>query len=153
MPRTITGQIDGLDINVPEADTKMLDRFISNNNANLKLIGAASFSKFYESMLKSYEIVWPKLAVSYDPNNFVKQHLIQFKNYDGTEIYSYYVDHGQTVTDPSSKIADKLIKPADEQYTYTFEDWSPKIDTSIAVTSSKIYTAMYSKETRKYLVT
>ena len=80
------------------------------------------------------------------------QHKITFLNYDGTEVYSYYVDHGQVVFDPYNQVADKLVKPADEQYTYAFEDWSPKIDTSIAVTSSQTYTATYSKTTRKYLV-
>jgi hypothetical protein len=121
MPRTITGQIDGLDISVPEADTKMLDRFISNDSANLELVGAASFTKFYESMLKSYEIVWPKLEVSYDPDNFVAQYLIQFKNYDGTLLTSFYVDEGQTFANPYEQIKDLLVKPQDVQYTYEYK--------------------------------
>jgi hypothetical protein len=86
-------------------------------------------------------------------NNMIPQHKITFLNYDGTEVYSYYVDHGQVVSDPSSQIADKLIKPADEQYTYTFENWTPAIDTSVAVTSPQTYTAVYSPVKRSYTVT
>lgn len=159
MPRTITGQIDGLDINVSEADTRMLDRFISNNSANLELIGAASFNKFYESMLKSYEIVWPKLVVSYDPDNFVQQYLIQFKNYDGTLLTSFYVDEGQQFTNPYEQIKDLLVKPQDAQYTYEYKGWnSSDFDENGDyvggnVYEERVYIAEYTATDREYSIT
>ena len=71
---------------------------------------------------------------------------ISFENYDGEELWSVTLGYGQTPTynGPTP------TKPADAQYTYTFNGWTPTIG---PVTGDTTYTATYSETLRTYTVT
>ena len=75
----------------------------------------------------------------------LNQYQITFVNYDGTELYSALVDYDEVPVyggeDP--------IKPATDQYTYTFSGWTPDI---LYVTGEKTYTATYTETINVYTV-
>ena len=71
---------------------------------------------------------------------------ITFNNYDGTSLQSGVWEKGAT---PAYSGATPT-KPADAQYTYTFDTWSPAIS---SVTANATYTATYSSTVNNYTVT
>lgn len=73
-----------------------------------------------------YTAVYDKAFIDYT---------IVFKNEDGTVISEAKYHYGDTVTLPAEP-----TKPADEQYTYSFEIWVPNIS---SVTGNATYTAVY----------
>ena len=70
--------------------------------------------------------------------NTVNKYTIVFKNYDGTELQSVEVEYGQTPTYTGATPE----KPADKDFTYTFEGWIPEITT---VTAGQTCTAQFSR--------
>ncbi|MCR5067645.1 MAG: BspA family leucine-rich repeat surface protein [Erysipelotrichaceae bacterium] len=85
--------------------------------------GEATYTATYNPTLRSYTITW--------------------KNDDGSIIDTTTVAYG---TVPSH--ADP-VKPADDQYTYTFTGWTPQV---VAVTGEATYTATYSSTVNTYLI-
>ena len=73
------------------------------------------------------------------------EYTIKFVNEDGTELQSGKFAYGQT---PSYTGATPT-KEADNQYTYTFNDWTPEI---VSVTGDATYKATYKSEPRKYTI-
>ena len=67
-------------------------------------------------------------------------------NYDGTELQSSEVEYGTT---PAYAGATPT-KPADAQYTYTFDKWTPEIE---SVTEAAEYTATFTANKRSYTIT
>ena len=77
----------------------------------------------YEGKYNSYVEAWgPDLAIDLSHASFVQQHLVIYRNEDGTEIYRQYISHGDPVIDPYySGILDSApVKAADIQYSYIF---------------------------------
>ena len=64
---------------------------------------------------------------------------IVFKNWDGTVLQSKKVKNGQT----PQYTGETPTRPYDEQYSYTFTGWSPKI---VAATENATYTAQFRAE-------
>ena len=64
---------------------------------------------------------------------------IVFKNWDGTVLQSKKVKNGQT----PQYTGETPTRPYDEQYSYTFSGWSPKI---VAATADATYTAQFRAE-------
>ncbi|MBO5702788.1 MAG: InlB B-repeat-containing protein [Clostridia bacterium] len=75
----------------------------------------------------------------------VNKYTITFENEDGTVLQTVEVEYGKT---PEYGGATPTKAP-DAQYTYTFEKWTPSIE---SVTGNKTYTAVYSTLTNKYTV-
>ena len=75
----------------------------------------------------------------------LNKYTITFKNYDGTVLQSGLVSFGEI---PSYEGATP-VKPADAQYTYTFNGWD---NTVKAVDGEMTYTAIYSNIVNKYTV-
>ena len=113
--------------------------------------GTAKFFIIKQSQIKNYESTWPLLELQYDMANVIPQYRVAWKNYDGTELYSEYVDSQVPTADPvDRKLISIPIKPADAQYTYTFSGWSPMPGSVIY--SDTEYVAQYDKEVRKYTI-
>ena len=74
----------------------------------------------------------------------VNQYTVTFKDEDGTVIESKLWNFGET---PSYNTPSK---PATDQYTYTFDGWTPAITT---VTAEATYTATYKSTVNQYTVT
>ena len=73
---------------------------------------------------------------------------IVWKNYDGTVLETDNdVPFGST---PSFDAKEKLQRDADAQYTYSFDKWSPEIDT---VKGATTYTATYTPILNQYTIT
>ncbi len=86
--------------------------------------------------------VYAQISTNFD----VSRYTVIFKNDDGSELWRSDVAYNQT---PSYN-GPTPNKPADAQYTYTFNGWTPKIT---AVTGDVTYTATYSKTLNKHNVT
>ena len=76
----------------------------------------------------------------------VEQYTVTFQNYNGTSLQSGLWEKGATPayngTTPT--------KPADAQYTYTFDGWNTPI---VPVMANVTYTAQYSSTVNKYTIT
>ena len=76
------------------------------------------------------------------PNKYT----ITFVNWDNSELYKAEFDYGTTpVYDGTTP-----TRPADAQYTYTFDAWSPNIH---MVTGNETYQAVFAKTVNQYTVT
>ncbi len=83
-----------------------------------EVAGDATYTAVYESVLNQYTVL--------------------FLDEDGTELDRQTVDYGSTPTYQG----ETPTKESDEQYSYTFAGWSPRI---VAVTKDATYTATYTK--------
>ena len=83
-----------------------------------EVAGDATYTAVYESVLNQYTVF--------------------FLNEDGTELDRQTVDYGSTPTYQG----ETPTKESDEQYSYTFAGWTPRI---VAVTKDATYTATYTQ--------
>lgn len=74
------------------------------------------------------------------------KYMITFNNWDNSELYKAEFDYGTTPVYGGST----PTKPADAQYTYTFDGWSPNIG---IVTGEQTYTAVFASTVNQYTVT
>lgn len=155
--RRITGTIAGLNVEVPEEDINVFDRFINENKSNLILSGSAKYDLIYESQTKQYSTVWPNLSISW--NRFIEELPVYFRDYDGSLVDVVYVTKGQT---PLESIDFDSIKPNERPATdstiYTFSGWDgnfndPVTEKEDSPQGPRTFTAKYSEETRKYKIT
>ncbi|MCR5333274.1 MAG: TIR domain-containing protein [Bacilli bacterium] len=77
--------------------------------------------------------------------NTVNRYLATFNNYNGNTLYSARFNSGTTPV----YVGSTPDKPADAQYTYTFNGWNPSLT---GITQDTIYTAQYASELNYYLV-
>ena len=83
---------------------------------------------------------------TYTANFAPSKYIITFVNWDNSELYKADFDYGTTPVYGGAV----PTKPADAQYTYTFDSWSPNIH---PVQGDDVYTAVFSKTVNQYTVT
>lgn len=95
------------------------------------LAGSAYVQTMRPSSLRQFEVAWQDLALHYE--TLMTEYVVTFKNYDDSVIYSKYVDAGSTISDPltTGEIASAPVRPADAQYSYTFNKWDFNFATRI----------------------
>ena len=74
------------------------------------------------------------------------KYMITWRNWDNSELYKAEFDYGTTPVYGGAV----PTKPADAQYTYTFDSWSPNIH---VVTGEETYTAVFAQTVNQYTVT
>ena len=74
------------------------------------------------------------------------KYTITFVNWDDSQLYQGLFDYGTTPSYGGST----PVRPADAQYTYTFDGWDPNIH---PVTGDETYKAVYTYTINKYTVT
>ena len=75
----------------------------------------------------------------------VNKYTIKWVNWDGSEVRTdTEVPYGTELEVPEDP-----TRAADDQYTYTFKDWTPEVKT---VTGDAVYTAVYDKTVNKYTI-
>ncbi len=74
----------------------------------------------------------------------IKTYTVKFKDYNGTELKTQVVEHGQAATAPQNP-----TRPADAQYTYTFKEWDKAFN---KVTENLTVTATYTGTLNYYTV-
>jgi len=77
----------------------------------------------YEGKYNEYIAAWsPDLTIDLSQASFVSQHLVTYKNYDGTKLYECYINHGSPIIDPySNNLLDFIpSRAANVQYSYVF---------------------------------
>ena len=75
----------------------------------------------------------------------VNSYTVKWLNYDNTVLQEETVDYGVT----PKYTGDTPTKPADEQYTYTFLNWTPVV---IPVVDNVVYIATYTNTVNKYTI-
>jgi len=83
-------------------------------------------------------------VATYTP--IIKNHIVTWKNYDGTVLAKESYGSGTT---PFYK-GEEPTKPDSDQYIYTFMGWTPNIE---AVKEDATYVALFKENLRKYKVT
>lgn len=102
------------------------------------------------SEIENFNEQWRDLILNYDERNLVPQHLVTYKNYDGTQLCQILVDSGSLPVNPvTSGVISAPTRPTDDQYTYTFSGWT---DMDIPVTEAKNITAVYTTAIKTYTV-
>lgn len=100
--------------------------------------------------LENYSAAWNNLNVTYNPNNLIEQYLATYVNYDGTVLYTVYVDRGQLPPDPVALgLIDTPVQPSTAQYTFTYTGFS---DITTVMLSPRTITAQYDSNVRSYTV-
>ena len=107
----------------PEDDTYTY-HFIGWSPAVVPVAGDAVYVAQFEDIYKEYEI--------------------KFVDYDESEIDTYTLHWGDTVTPPADP-----TREADDTYTYEFAGWSPEVD---VVSGSITYTATYTETYKEYTI-
>lgn len=130
------------------------DTSLLNSLANLYyslLTGSVTVSgQIRLKEIEDYNVKWSDLTVNYSPENVVVQHIVTFVNYDGSVLYTKYVDQGDTCPEPITAGAIQTpTREPDQQYVYTFSGWD---NLSGSVIAPKTVTAQYSTTTRTYTV-
>lgn len=137
-------------------DTTLLDtllalRGLDENDHNLEqsvLGGEAYVPVMRQSKLAAYTEAWSDLEITY--NTLVQQYLVTFVNYDGTVLYTEYVDRNDNATDPvTAGLISAPTRPSSASTNYAYSGWSGSLTGIIAPTT---ITAQYAETTRQYTV-
>ena len=141
------------------ATTALLNRLLalmgldeSDHNVDVSVLAGAAYisGAIRNREIASYEAAWPNLAVTYDAQNLVTQYPVTYVNYDGTVLYTDYIDRGANPVDPvAAGYIDTPAKASDAQYTYTYAGWD---DAESTVLSARTVTAQYTSAVRSYTI-
>lgn len=131
------------------AETGFLNRIYAMSDS--LLAGEATITGAIRvSEIEKFTALWKDLILHYDTENLVPQHLVTYKNYDGTQLCQILVDSGSTPVDPvATGVISAPTRPTDDQYTYTFSGWT---DMDIPVSAPKDITATYATALKTYTV-
>ena len=115
------------------------------------LDGQVDYTTISESKLSTYNTAWPSLNITY--TNVILQHLITFKDYDGSTLYSVYVDNGSVLTDPVALgIIPTPVRDSTAAYDYTYSGWDGNL-IGTPIFQAATINAQYTSTLRKYTVT
>ena len=121
----------------------------SNINQSV-LSGKVHVPAIRETERVAYAKAWPELTVSSDDS--ITQYLVTFRNWDGTELGSVFVDEGSTCPDPiATGLFKTPTKDSTPEFDYVFNGWSG-IDFNQVISSNMTATAVYKEVIRKYTV-
>lgn len=141
-----TLRLVGIDWTV--TDTSVLNAILAMNSSMLS--GKVHINgpvRQYEYL--GYVAAWPDLAITYE--SMTPQYLVQFLNYDGSVLYSTYVDRNGDAVDPvEAGLIPEPTKPSSISTVYTYNGWDNELT---AVVADRSINAVYSESPRKYTVT
>ena len=99
--------------------------------------------------LKNFQAAWPNLEIVAD--DITPQFKVEFRNWDGTVLYTTYVDAAARAEDPiSAGLIETPTRESDIQYDYAFAGWDT--DLSLAIVKDKVIVATYNSTIRTYTV-
>lgn len=151
-------RIIGVDWTLPTTDTLNniaelmgLDESDHNTSASILTGIATVLGSIRLRELAMYADVWNnQLTVIYDQNNLITQYLVTYLNADGSTLYTYYSDRGDSPINPvTENLIDTPTKESDYQYSYTFSGWD---NITSPVVSDRVITAQYTSTPRTYTV-
>ena len=104
------------------------------------------FLRWNDSNIDNPRVVEVSADATYTAYFAPNKHIITFLNWDNSELYKAEFDYGTTPVYGGPV----PTKPADAQYTYTFDSWSPNIH---PVEGDDVYTAVFAQTINQYTVT
>lgn len=112
------------------------------------VVGRAYIPSIAESDLERFSELLPNLTITYDA--YLPEHIVTFKNWDGTVLDVQYVVSGKDAVEPiAAGRIETPTKEGDAQYSYTFASWYGAYTN---VTSDRIITATYTQSINQYTV-
>lgn len=145
------------DVNWDLANTTLLNRLykmsgINDNGGDVAqsvITGYVHVDAIKSQELKNFKAAWPNLEIEAD--DITPQYKVEFRNWDGTELYTTYVDAAGRAEDPiSAGLISTPTKESDAQFDYTFSGWDT--DLSLAIVNDKVIVALYDSTIRTYSV-
>lgn len=128
-------------------DTGLLNTILAMDNTSLvgkvHINGPVRQQEYY-----LYNKTWPDLQVSYE--TMVQQYPVTFLNWDGTVLYTEYVDRNGTVIDPV--VSGKIPTPTRAHTVstvYTYAGWDGSLSN---VLEARTLTATYTESVQQYTV-
>ena len=140
-------------------DAGLLERLfglagVTNNGANTDqsvLAGKVYVPVIKQRQLAEYNEAWSDLEITY--STLIEQFPVTFVNHDGTVLDVQYVDKGDYVVDPITRMDNPIDTPVKESTVstdFTFAGWDNSLTT--AIFSALTVTATYSESTRSYTI-
>jgi hypothetical protein len=140
-------------------DTSLLERLynlagVTNDGGNIDqsvLTGAVHVPTIKQKQFEDYQKAWSDLDITYDEGGLILQHPVTFVNYDGTPLYTQYVDEGGYAIDPVEN--GDISTPTRESTVSTdfaYAGWNDSLTGQIW--GAKTITAQYSETIRKYTI-
>ena len=137
--------------------TELLNRLLTiggiNDNgvtgdAPCVLTGSVYVPILRQSESTAYAAAWPGLTVTY--GQFVTQHAVTFKNYDGTTLFVEHIDQGSNAYDPiQNGDINTPTRPSTDEYSYAFRGWDGSLAT---ISGPRTITALFTETKRTYTV-
>ncbi len=115
----------------------------SDANTDMSVLTGIAYvlGTIHNAQLVSYNTAWPNLTIDYSKGYMVPFYTLTYKNYDGTTLYTYTAEEGETSIDP---VAEGLIEAPTRDttttYRYTYAGFS---NVGITITSDLTLTAQY----------
>lgn len=136
-------------------NTSVLERLYSLINDHdvpeVVLSGKIHVPTIRQKQFEDYQKVWPELSITYDEGGLILQHPVVFVNYDGTELFTLYVDEGGYAEDPvKTGLMAKPTRESSVSTDYTYVGWDDSLTGQIWF--AKTVTATYSETIRRYTI-
>lgn len=140
-------------------DAGLLERLfglagVTNTGANTDqsvLAGKVYVPVIKQQQLAEYNEAWSDLEITY--STLIEQFPVTFVNHDGTVLDVQYVDKGDYVVDPITRMDNPIDTPVKESTVstdFTFAGWDNSLAT--AIFSALTVTATYSESVRSYTI-
>ena len=139
----ITWIVDGV---TTTATVKYGEMPVYNNGVNPSKAPTAEFTYTFEGWSPAIATVTGEATYTAQFSSTTNSYTVTFVNWDGTELDTQTLEYGETPV----YAGETPERATDAQYIYTFSGWDPEID---EVTGDVTYTALYSTELRKYVIT
>ncbi len=122
----------------------------SHDTPSSVLTGQVYVPVLRQSKEAHYKKIWGD-DLTITCGSYIQQYEVRFENYDGTLLYSCYVDRGDNAPDPvATELIEMPTRPSSVSTVYTYSGWDRSLG---PITAPVTIAAAYSEKPRQYTVT